>query len=124
MEGSGAAFESDYETARRVFAEALRIFHAAGDLSAITLLLSDFALVSMHDGDVARAVRLTGASDALQERSGADLARTTIAFVQAQEMGVEYPTDADRERHQSEYAAGRLMDTDAAVAYALERPGG
>ena len=120
MRGLGQAYAGDFDGARGSFGEALRLFHTAGDLSAITLMLSDFALVAMHDGDTERAVRLTGAADALQERSGANLVQTSTAFTAAHALGIVYPSAADLEGHRDAREEGRRLDADAAVAYALE----
>jgi hypothetical protein len=54
--------------------EALTSFVAAGDVSGITLLLSDFGLLAANSGDVARALRLNAATERLARTAGTELA--------------------------------------------------
>jgi hypothetical protein len=55
------------DDARTSIAESLRIFAAAGDLSGVTLLLMDSAILAALGGDLDRAVRLFAASEQLAE---------------------------------------------------------
>ncbi|HET8569395.1 MAG TPA: adenylate/guanylate cyclase domain-containing protein [Candidatus Limnocylindria bacterium] len=121
MRGLTDLFRGDPRAARDGFAESLRLFHAAADVSAITLVLTDFALLAMLDGDVARATRLAGAADALRERSGTGLVEGALDYVRTQRVAeLRYPGDAEIAAHRAAYDEGRALGTEAAVAYALE----
>ena len=76
----------DLAGASQAFGEALRLFAAAHDGSAMGMLLDDFANVATAEGDVLRAARLKGAASNLRDMS---------------EAAVENASDAPWLRHRS-----------------------
>lgn len=48
-----------YEAAEHAL-QALRLFHEAGDVGGITMILDDLASIAVSDGDGPRAGRLSG----------------------------------------------------------------
>ena len=107
------------EEAQRNISEALRLFHAYGDVAGITLALDDFAALAVTNEDLPRAARLWGAARALSSAGGVGLAD----FVDAQfefygRQNARSTLDPDElERYAQE---GRAMTLDESVAYALE----
>jgi predicted ATPase/class 3 adenylate cyclase len=102
------------ERARRRFAQAMRTFREAGDVSGYTLVLDAFAVLAVRDGDRARAARLTGVVGRLEKSSGTALNpwnRGVLDF-DPQELRND-PSVAD------ELAIGAALSVDEAVAYAL-----
>jgi predicted ATPase/class 3 adenylate cyclase len=105
----------DVATAEPLIAEGLRLFSDAGDVSGVTLLLDDSAQLSQLKGQRMRALRLAGASLALQARSGTDLASMANAT-----GGKPVPAPNQPEEIGA-WEEGRSMSSDAAVAYALQQ---
>jgi len=105
-----AAVHADY---------ALHAFEAAGDASALTLVLDDFSALAVVQGDLPRAARLHGAARALALTTGANLS----SMVDELDEAADVPSNrgmvsaAELERFAEE---GRAMSLAAAVAYALE----
>ena len=62
---------ADLAGASQAFGEALRLFTAAHDGSAMGMLLDDFANVATAEGDAFRAARLKGAASNLRDMSEA-----------------------------------------------------
>ena len=97
---------------------ALRLFHDAGDVAGLALVLDDLASVAVARGDLVRAARLWGAARALSSASGVGLAD----FVDSQYEFYVRPSarlaldPAELERYSEE---GRAMTLDESVAYAL-----
>jgi len=106
------------EESRHDAAEALRLFHAFGDVAGMTLALDDSAAIAVVDGDLPRAARLWGAARALSSAGGVGLAD----FVDTQFEYYSRPNarfilePAELERYAQE---GRVMTLDESVAYAL-----
>jgi tetratricopeptide (TPR) repeat protein len=100
--------------------EALRDFHAAGDVAGIAIVLDDFASESVAHGDLPRAARLWGAARAISFAGGVGLAD----FIDGQIEDGTRPTARSMIPEELErYAAeGRAMSVDESVAYALEMP--
>ena len=101
--------------------EALRIFHQAGDVGGITLILDDLASIAVSSGDPPRAGRLYGAARHLQSTSG-----TTLALF-VEETYKQYNAPSPRsvlgpEEFERYAAEGASMGLDEVVAYALEDP--
>jgi tetratricopeptide (TPR) repeat protein len=111
----------DYVESLEHAREALRIFHEAGDVAGITLILDDFASIAVAGGDAPRAGRLYGAARHLQATSG-----TTLAlFVEEtyQQYNAPSPRSVLSAEDLDRYAAeGASMGLDEIVAYALEDP--
>jgi hypothetical protein len=98
--------------------EALKHFHAAGDLAGVTLALDDLAAIAIVEGDAVRAGRLHGAARKLEASTGTELAKYVEEQMEEANRPAASPllTRADLEKHGSEGAA---MTLDAIVAYAL-----
>jgi len=95
--------------------EAMEHFAAVGDVSGITLLLADFGLVAVAEGDLLRAIRLNAASERLASVGGTGLSAVTRQFEEAGTEDVKLdPADV-----QAAIDAGRAMTVDQAVEYAL-----
>jgi predicted ATPase/class 3 adenylate cyclase len=98
--------------------DALRLFHASGDVAGITLAIDDLASAASARNDLPRAARLWGAARALSSAGGillADLVNTQ--FDATQRPNARNLMDPDEfDRYASE---GRGMSVDETVAYAL-----
>ncbi|HEX2026442.1 MAG TPA: tetratricopeptide repeat protein [Nitriliruptorales bacterium] len=104
-----------HDRARRSFEEALRLFADARDLSAIVLVLDDFARLAEAQGRAERAVRLTAAMRRLQRATGADLA----GVVEEMEKRPDHRELLDPATRDRAIAEGLAMSTEEAVDYAL-----
>ena len=119
MLGTALLRNGAVDEARGYIERAIRLFHAAGDASGLTLTLDDLSAVAVAAGDLPRAARLRGAARNLTIETGAQLA----GYVEDQfESGVRPGVRAvmssdDLARYGAEGAAWTLDD---AVAYALE----
>jgi tetratricopeptide (TPR) repeat protein len=107
--------DKNFAAARAAMEEAIQIFAPAGDLSAITLILDDFARLESAVGNVERAVRLTGAAAALRKQSGTDLA-TLVNQVYGHSDAADRLPPAAVEAALKE---GADMSCQVAVSYAL-----
>ncbi|MCC6984536.1 MAG: tetratricopeptide repeat protein [Bauldia sp.] len=122
MLGATLLKKGDSASAAILNREALQHFHAAGDLSGVTLALDDLAAVAIVEGDAVRAGRLHGAAQKLGASTGTELAR----YVEEEMDEAGRPsarrlvTRAEIEKHRGEGAA---MTLDQAVAYALAPAG-
>ncbi|HEU0244959.1 MAG TPA: tetratricopeptide repeat protein [Candidatus Limnocylindrales bacterium] len=120
--GSARLKLGQLEIARPLLREGLRLFEAAGDVSAMTLLLDDLAAVAAAEGDVPRGARLQGLSIRLQASTGAALA----GVVQWRFEELTRPdasrllTAADLERFRAE---GATLPLPTGVRYALDEIG-
>ena len=107
-------FDEALETAR----QAMRLFHEMGDVSGVTLVLDDLAIIALAVGDKARGGRLWGAARHLQQTTGAALA----GYVrQSWELfGIPTPQDVLLPGDLSALAdEGAAMSLDQLVAYAV-----
>ena len=104
----------DAASARPLIKEALELFYKGGDISGITLLLDDAAQLAELEGDRRRALMLAGAGEAMQARSGTDLASM------ANGTGGRPVAAAADESETNAWKEGAAMSSDEAVAYALE----
>jgi predicted ATPase/class 3 adenylate cyclase len=120
MLGAALLRQGHIDEVRAPLRDALRAFHAAGDVSGITLVLDDLASESVALGDLPRAARLWGAARALSSAGGVGLAD----LVDRQFAASTRPTARSMDPVALErYAAeGRAMSLDESVAYALEMP--
>jgi tetratricopeptide (TPR) repeat protein len=104
-----------------VIRHALRHFYEAGDVSGVTLVLDDLAIVAVGLDDQVRAGRLWGAARHLQQRTGTGLAD----YVEQNNALFGVPTPKDQlppEQLKALAAEGAAMSLDEIVAYALEVP--
>jgi tetratricopeptide (TPR) repeat protein len=112
-----------FEDALPIARHALQHFQDAGDISGITLVLDDLALIEAGAGRVERSGRLWGAARRLQQVTGTALAD----YVEATNdlYGVPTPRRAVGDEALARLAAeGAAMTLDEVVAYALDVPSG
>lgn len=95
--------------------EALEHFAAVGDVSGITILLGDFGLVAIADGDLPRAITLKAASERLAASGGTGLGNL-FHTMEKTYVGV---AALDPAEVQVSIDAGLAMTVDQAVEYAL-----
>ena len=121
MLGLSIVGQRRFAEAREVVRHALRHFYEASDLSGVTLVLDDLAIIAIGLGDRERGGRLWGAARHLQQQTGTGLA----AYVQHNNQLYGVPTPKD-ELPEADLAAlsadGAAMSLDEVVAYALEVP--
>ena len=96
--------------------EALQLFAAAEDGSAMGLLLDDFAEIAHAEGDVLRAARLRGAAAGLRHVTEAEIANDNLGRTGAAESTVDSTDPAALQRAWTE---GQAMSQSEATAYAL-----
>jgi predicted ATPase/class 3 adenylate cyclase len=121
MLGSGLLRLGHFHEAGPYLRQAIRLFHDAGDVSGITLVLDDLASEAIGLGDLQRGARLWGAARAVSSAGGvglADLVDTQFEVYDRPNMGAMME-HADLEAYAAE---GRTMSLDESVAYALEMP--
>jgi predicted ATPase/class 3 adenylate cyclase len=107
------------EVARETGGRALQLFAESGDPTGVAMVLDDMGVLALREGSAARALRMAGAAEAVRERIAAGAPPTLIQHgdYAAEARSALAPADAD-----AEWAAGRTMTEETAVAYALERP--
>jgi tetratricopeptide (TPR) repeat protein len=113
LRASLAIHLKDTAVASRLDQEALRIFAKAEDISGAVLILTSLAGVSRLDGDLARAARLAGASEAQEAASGAGL-----GSVLGSSEGWR-PTGRLSDMEEAARAEGKAMTLEQAIEYAL-----
>jgi hypothetical protein len=100
--------------------ESLRLFASSGDVSALVLLVADFAMLAGFEGDAERQVRLVGAMRRIQELTGTDLVDHPVNAVPGIDRTLtDLGADADRL-----LAEGAAMTDDEIVRYALRDDAG
>jgi predicted ATPase/class 3 adenylate cyclase len=123
MLGLAIVGQRRYEEARETIRHALRHFYEAGDVSGVTLVLDDLAIIAVGLGDLDRGGRLWGAARHLQQRTGTGLA--DYVDQNNRLFGVPTPRDDIPPDALATLAAqGARMSFDEVVAYALEVPSG
>ncbi len=111
-----------FDVAREQGRHALRHFYEAGDVSGVTLVLDDLAIVAVDDGDLERAGRLWGAARHLQQTTGTALAD----YVEQNYQIFKVPTPhhvMSLEVLTARAAEGAAMGFDEVVSYALGTDG-
>ena len=120
MLGLAEAVSGAVDDGERHMRASLDIFLGADDRSAISILLSDFAVVAVNRGQFARALRLHGAAQAIEARTGVGLGVTaTDLGGVVRRMWEALPRD-EADRH---CAAGAAMSIDEAIAFATKVEG-
>lgn len=115
-----ALAEGDRDRASRLSNEGLTISAEAEDHSSVAYYLEGLAAIAASEDQLVRATRLWGAAEALLE--GVEV----IAYAHAQDRSLYERTTADVRSRLGEAAfdeawrAGRKMDFDEAVTYALD----
>ncbi len=113
QDATGGSAEARDDAHRR-FAQAMRTFREAGDLSGYTLVLDAFAVLAVRDGDRVRAARLTGVVGELEKSSGTALNPWNRGVLEFDPDDLRNdPSLAD------DLATGAAMSVEEAVAYAL-----
>ncbi len=113
----GLAYNRLGEAATRsapLWRRALEHFAAVGDVSGITILLGDFALLAVANGDKLRFTRLMAASEHLAEQVGAQLGIVTTIDDARPDLSALDPAAV-----RMAIDEGLRMTVDEAVAYAL-----
>jgi len=100
--------------------EALALFLAAEDRSALSLLLNDFAVVAVYRGDAARALTLHGAATELESIYGVGLGVTATDLGGVVELLWNSLPREEADRH---FAAGRALSLDDALVLATKVEG-
>ena len=100
------------ERAHDSITESLRIFADAGDVSGITLLLMDSAMLAALRGDLERAVRLFAAGERLRDESGAMLANV---IEQWQLPAADLVREESAKRREAREGGARLTREEAVV---------
>jgi predicted ATPase/class 3 adenylate cyclase len=123
MTALAAVGQRHFDDARAFAHHALTHFADAGDISGVTLVIDDLALVAAAEGDADRAGRLWGAARHLQRTTGTALAdyvdQTSDLF------GVMTPHQILSSDELDRFAAeGSRFSLDELVAYALEGDAG
>jgi len=113
VRGTLALRMHDVATAKARNLEALEIFVEADDLSAPVLVLAGLAAVAREEGDVLRAMRLSGASEAQEAVTGTGLG----SLVGTQELW--RPSGDLSPEEEAARAEGRAMSLEQAIDYAL-----
>jgi len=113
MVGLVALKLGELDRARDAWIEATNVFSAAGDTSAIVLMLSDFAELAKAAGDLERHDVLVGAWAALAKETGVGL---TAIFGQTEARAQPDTIPAER---QPAVQHGGEMKLDDALAYAF-----
>jgi predicted ATPase/class 3 adenylate cyclase len=110
--------QGKFHDARETAGEALRDFYESGDVSGVTLVLDDLAIIAIGLGDTVRAGRLWGAARHLQQKTGTALA--DYVEQNSELFGVATPKDALSSDELGRLAAeGAAMSYDEIVGYAL-----
>jgi predicted ATPase/class 3 adenylate cyclase len=120
MLGAALIRQGKVDEARMPLRQALRDFHAAGDVSGLALVLDDLASESVALGDLPRAARLWGAARAISFAGGVGLADWVDSQVEDGTRPTARSMDPEDLEHHA--AEGRAMSVDESVAYALEMP--
>ena len=105
------------DEARAHFGEALSIFLAAGDRSAIPIILFDYALLAAAEEDGGRALRLAGASATLEREFGVGIATSAAGQAGVYDRLWRLLPKEEGERL---YREGEGMSAEEAISYALE----
>jgi tetratricopeptide (TPR) repeat protein len=118
MLGLAEALTDSVDEADAHMREALDLFLAADDRSALSIMLNDFAVVATLRHDVERGLRLNGAAAAVESRSGVGIgvSATDIGGVLARMWA-----SLSRERAEVLFEEGKAMSTDEALVYATKR---
>ena len=112
--------QGDFERARARFADGLKLFREAGDVSAMAVFIGLFADLAAQEGEVQPAVTLGGAAAAARESTATGLADWVSGSDERAELIARSETDAAAARF---WAEGQAMSVDQAVAYALRTSG-
>jgi predicted ATPase/class 3 adenylate cyclase len=108
----------DLDAARSHLQEAIGIFSKAGDALSISMNLTSLALIANDDGNHERAARLVGAAARIRDKLGGGIPPEIFGRWGDPEERAREALGEDV--YQMAWAQGHAMDTETAVAYALE----
>jgi predicted ATPase/class 3 adenylate cyclase len=114
--GEVALEQGRYGEADALHHESLKLYQEVGDLHGILLCLERLAAVAGAHGDGARAARLLGAAEALRESMGTQVHPSNLPGYER--MVATARALVDGATWTAEWAAGRALPLDQAVAYA------
>jgi tetratricopeptide (TPR) repeat protein len=116
--GMSTSRAGDYVGAQGLFVESLEAFEAVGNLASLSTILDLFAAAAAEHGELDRALRLVGASEALREGTGGGLSPYQILHIEHPRVAAEGALPADEVERL--YAEGRAMNLEQVLAYARE----
>jgi len=105
------------DEAEAIYRETIRAWQHLGSRGAIANQLESFGFVAVARGDFPKAARLLGAADALRQQVGA-----SMLYIERAEYDrhlEQIRQSLDPAALESEWAAGRSMSMDEAIAFAL-----
>jgi predicted ATPase/class 3 adenylate cyclase len=108
--------QSDPDAMRRALEEALPLFTEIEDKSGYALIFDAFAALYWTEGDVERAVRLAGFSNATERSTGTGLAKMNRDFA-----GFYPATLLEDPAYAAAYAEGQQLTVEQATELALRR---
>ncbi|HEV3234499.1 MAG TPA: adenylate/guanylate cyclase domain-containing protein [Candidatus Dormibacteraeota bacterium] len=107
------------DEARAAFVEGANLLLDSGDIAGQTIFLGDFSDLAALQGDAERAVRLRGASAALQQATGSTLEDLmSDSYTTRQDIA----SMVDEATFRELFDEGARMTREEAVEYALEEP--
>ena len=115
--GPAATQLGDLDTGRACFMESLAIDEAFGERTGIALSLDNLADLEITTGNVARALRLAGASEAIKEGVGGQAPPELITLPDPRERARPLMSEQEIE---AAWEEGRRMSIEQAIAYARE----
>ena len=115
--GHALRHDGRIDEAEAEYRESIRGWQRTGNRGAVANQLESFAAVALARGDGARAARLFGAAEVLREASESRMTPAEREEYDAQIARLRGETD--EEVLGSAWAAGRVMTSDEAVAFAL-----
>jgi predicted ATPase/class 3 adenylate cyclase len=120
LSGLGTFYRTvgDHEAAAAAAREALEIFVEVGNPTGIAMVLEEMAIAETMEGRHERALRLAAAASAMKEDIGGGAPQELMHSNEAVE---EARRSLAPGAAQKAWEEGREMDTDKAIAYALER---
>jgi predicted ATPase/DNA-binding SARP family transcriptional activator len=115
--GNAALARGDMVEASRLYAQSLALRHETGDREGLAAPLEGLAAVAERLDNVERAARLYGAAEVLREAIGAPLPPTDFTLHSRAIASLKSRSDGDAMA--VEWRAGRAMQVEETVAYAL-----
>jgi predicted ATPase/class 3 adenylate cyclase len=119
--GPAATQLGDLDTGRACFMESLAIDEAFGERTGVALSLDNLAALEITVGNVVRALRLAGASEAIKEGVGGQAPPDLITLPDPRERARLLLSEG---QVQAAWEEGRAMSMEEAIAYAREAPRG
>jgi tetratricopeptide repeat protein len=105
------------DAARRLYQQSIVVWQDLGQHAAVAHQLECFAFIARAQDQLPRAARLSGAAEALRETLGTPM--TGFERMEYDREVAELRGQMDTEAYASNWAAGRAMSLEQAIAYAL-----